>query len=89
MPCPANVTIINKDEVEHLCPGRYHGDGRITCTYKGRTLMVDPEWYYPKDARRLFIFGESKWSKWYVKSVVLDAKHLRKTGNITRSQKTK
>ena len=74
----ATMTVVDAEGNEFECPGIYYGDGRVTCTYKGATLMVDPEWYYPKDPKRMFVYGESRWANIRVKAILLDSKAILK-----------
>jgi hypothetical protein len=73
--CPAKVTIIHKDaEMDDpgiVCSGKYYGDGRIAVEHDGHMLLVDPDCFNAKDPKRLMLYGESKWSVWRVRSVVL------------------
>lgn len=74
--CKAIVTIIDAEGEEIVCRGKYYGDGRIICRHKELTLMVDPEWYNRKDPKRMFAYGESRWTEFRIKSVLLDSKAI-------------
>ena len=76
MRCPAIVTIIDFDENEFKCKGTYFGVGRITCVHDGVKLVVDPECYYRKDAKRMF--SVDGLTDFRVKSVLLDSKAILK-----------
>ncbi len=77
--CPAVVTIIDYATGEEFeCRGKYYGDGRVKCVHNDTTLMVDPEWFYPKDPKRMFAYGESRWTSFRVKSILLDSKAILK-----------
>lgn len=84
--CPANVTILDQDGNEYLCLGRYYGDGRILAAHEGKRLLVDPANYREDDPKRMFDYDRLKWTRYRVKSVILDAAAIRKTGSTTRSQ---
>ena len=74
MKFPATVTIIDFDENEFKCQGFYFGVGRITCLHNGVKLVVDPECYYHKDAKRMF--SVDGLTDFRVKSVILDSKAI-------------
>jgi hypothetical protein len=69
--CPATVTILDSIGNQFECPGKYYGDGSITCMYEDVLLMVDPISYNHKDPKRMFVFEEMRWSNFRVKSVLL------------------
>ena len=73
MKCPAIVTIIDFDENEFKCTNAYYfGNGRIVCYNRDRKLVLDPECYHPKDAKRLY--SADGWTEFRVKSVLLQVK---------------
>ena len=74
---PAKVSIVNKDKEVFECKGQYYADGKILCIHNGKKLFLDPTWYNQKDARRLMVYKESRWSPFWLKSVVLDGKILK------------
>jgi hypothetical protein len=74
---PAKVSIVNKAGEVFECKGQFYTDGRILCLHEGKKLLIDPEWYNPKDARRLMVYKEGRWSPYLLKSVVLDGKLLK------------
>lgn len=79
--CPANIVLIDKtgtDEIE--CKGKYYADGRLFCKIGTRELYYDPQYPYSKDPKRLLLIDTEKWSRFCVKSVILDPKHIRKLG---------
>jgi hypothetical protein len=76
--CPAIVTIIDRNENEYTCKGRYYGDGRIICEHNNRLLMVDPSCYNDEDPKRLFDCDKDTWTKYRIKSVLLDSRFIRK-----------
>jgi len=79
-PTPAKVTITDfEDETEeYACAGQYYGTGYILVKYRGRDLAVDPECFHPKDPKRLFIVRSGEWSRFRVRSIILDSKAIRK-----------
>ncbi len=76
--CPAKVCIEDRDGNEFICLGRYYGDGRIICTHNERLLMCDPSCYHDDDPKRLFYHDKDTWSKYRIKSVILDSRFIRK-----------
>ena len=74
---PAKVTIVDKSGEAFECKGRYYDDGKVLCVYEDKKLLIDPEWYNAKDAKRMMIYKECRWSPFYLKSVVLDGKLLK------------
>lgn len=82
--CPAKITIVDNDGNEFECPGRVYFNGKILCVHNEQRLLVDPEWYYKKDPKRLMVYKVGKWSMFRIKSVFLDSKAVRKTGINTR-----
>lgn len=88
--CPAKVAIVDSEDNVFECPGRFYFDGKILCIHEGQRLLVDPEWYHKKDPKRLMIYNAGKWSRFRVKSVLLDSKAViqlaekKKTSKNTR-----
>ncbi len=81
-PIAADIVIIDTDdEEEYNCKGRYYGDGRILVDYKGHWLGVDPECYHSQDPKLLFIVKNGKWSRFRIRSVIIDSKAIRKKQN--------
>jgi|GEM_PF-4091578 len=79
--CPANVTLIDKtgtDEIE--CKGRYYADGRLLVEVGPRQMLYDPQHPFPEDAKRLYLLDTEKWSRFCIKSILLDPKYIRKIG---------
>ena len=88
-PTPAQVIITDFEDFdeEHVCTGQYYGTGYILVKYRGRELAVDPECFHPKDPKRLFIVRTGDWSRFRVRSIILDSKAiLKKTGRCTSLQ---
>jgi hypothetical protein len=79
--CPANVVIIDKyGKEEFECKGRYYADGRLLCQVGERQMLYDPQHPYDEDLKRLFLIDTEKWSKFCIKSVILDSRYIRKVG---------
>lgn len=76
--CPARVTIEDRDGNEFRCLGRYYGNGRILCSYNERLLMCDPECYHEDDPKRLFDYDKDVWTRYRIKSVILESTFIRK-----------
>lgn len=84
-PTPAQVIIMDIDDEteEHVCQGRYYGDGRVAVKYKKSWLGVDPDEYHPDDPKRLFIVKTGEWSRFRIRSVILDSKAIRRSQSKT------
>ncbi len=79
--CPANIVLIDKNGREEFeCTGRYYSDGRLLVDVGTRQLLYDPQHLCPEDSKRLFLLDTEKWSKFEVKSILLDPKYIRKNG---------
>lgn len=72
------ITDINDYDEEYACKGRYYGDGRILVRYNKSWLGVDPECYHPDDPKRLFIVKSGNWSRFRIRSVLLNSKAILK-----------
>lgn len=81
----AQVIIVDMDDdkEEYVCAGQYYGTGFIIVTYKGRELAFDPTDFHPKDPKRLYIVKSETWSRFRVRSIILDSKSILKTGKST------
>ncbi len=79
--CPANFVLISKDGVDEFkCKGKYQSDGTVLCTVGDRELALDPKDLHPEDPKRLYIVETGKWSRFEIKSIILDSNHIRKVG---------
>jgi hypothetical protein len=67
----------NENE-EYVCRGQYYGDGRVAARYKEHWLAVDPDSYHSDDPKRLFIVKSGEWSRFRIRSVILDSKAIRR-----------
>lgn len=79
-PTPAEITITDFEDYdeEYICTGQYYGTGYILVIYRGRELAFDPDSFHPKDPKRLFIVRSGEWSRFRVRSIILDSKAIRK-----------
>jgi hypothetical protein len=78
--CKAIVTVYNKDDQtdSYELNGVYYGDGRVECLKEGIPLAIDPDVYNDDDPKRMFRPDTNRWTRWIVRSLVLDPKALKK-----------
>jgi hypothetical protein len=79
-PITANVVIVDKDneDEKYECKAEYYGTGHLVVTYKGKQLGIDPDNFHSKDPKRLYIVRSGEWSRFRVRSIILDSKAIRK-----------
>ena len=84
-PAIAQVIITDYEDLdeEYVCTGRYYGDGRVAVKYKKHWLAVNPECYHPEDPKRLYVVKTGDWSRFRIRSVILDSKAIRRTQSKT------
>jgi hypothetical protein len=90
-PTLASITITDfeNDDEEYTCAGQYWGTGYTLVKYRGRELAFDPDNMHAKDPKRLFIVRTSEWSRFRIRSIILDSKSIcKKTGISTSLQPT-
>lgn len=79
---PVFITVCDQKDIEqHKTHGMMFTDGSLVCRVDGLELELDAHALYAKNPKR-FMYrdanGDFRWSRWYVRSIVLDQKPVKK-----------